>query len=659
MEYRPPEPGRRGGQGRPGDRNAPRPDRDVPRPQRPEAPRPPRPARPDREVPRPNRADPARLDPRRADPNRIDPKRDPKRADPRRADPRAEARRDPRADPRRAGAAAPGRSARRDRDAPLPPAARPARAEAPAGTRDPVRRPRPERGAARPRAAAAAPTERVAPRARPAARPRPVPEERKGTGRKVFVSLLSATVLATTGYYWRLADSFANDLTTADVLAPLNERPADGAIDILMVGMDSRTDAQGNPLSKEQLAMLNAGKFDGEVNTDTLIMIRIPNDGGKAVGISIPRDSYVDIPGQGKHKINSAYGRAKLDARARLQKEGVSDERKLEVESNKEGAKSLVATISKLTGASIDHYAEVNLLGFFDITNAIGGIDVCLNKAVKDTYSGANFPAGPQNLQGAAALAFVRQRHGLTNGDIDRIVRQQVFMGAMAKKVFSQDVLTPGSATLGKLQEAIKKSVVLDDQWDIMRFAQQMMSVTGGNIAFKTIPHGTIDLDTPSDGKAVQIDPQQVRSFMQGLLGGSAPPPAPSSGTTPPSSEASAGKPTVTVLNASGRTGLAAEVADSLTAQGFKTGETGNATTRAKSVVRYATGEKSSADSVAKALGDDITVEPDTKLTKGTVTVLLGKDFTTTSQGDRLARTPALDLGAPARAQQPGPVCVN
>lgn len=509
-----------------------------------------------------------------------------------------------------------------------------------------------------------APTERMAERATPPVRPRPPrpstrrpppPPKRNMTGGKVFVTLLSIVVLVATGYYWRVAGDFTDGLSTADVISGSGEKPADGAVDILMVGMDSRTDAQGNPLSKEQLAMLNAGKADGEINTDTLIMIRIPNDGGKAVGISLPRDSFVDIPNHGKHKINSAYGRAKLEARAKLQKQGVQG-RDLDVKSNLDGAKSLIATVEKLTGAKIDHYAEVNLLGFYDITNAIGGIDVCLNKAVKDSFSGANFPAGRQNLQGTAALAFVRQRHGLPNGDIDRIARQQVFMSGMAKKILSKDLLVPGSATLGKLQEAIKKSVVLDPGWDIMKFAQQMMGFTGGNVTFQTIPIVTIDLSTPSDGSAVGVDPVAVRKFVQGVITPGGPP---TTGSTAPgtstSGSTSAAKPTVNVLNGSGRDGLAGDVSDALAGQGFKPGTTGNAAARQKTVVRHAKGDKPAGEAVAQALEGEFPVEEDANLTKGKVTVILGKDYP--QSGQRLAGDPMLSLNG--LAQDPQPVCIN
>ncbi|PPK68955.1 LCP family protein [Actinokineospora auranticolor] len=531
----------------------------------------------------------------------------------------------------------PSSQARSDRsDAPRPAAAR---AEA-----RPESRTRVDLDRERPRA-------RAASSGRPAARVRP-----RRTGAKAGVAVLSAAVLVVTGYYWRIADSFADGLTTADVIEAAGEKPADGATDILMVGMDSRTDAQGNPLSKEQLAMLNAGVADGVLNTDTLIMIRIPNDGGKAVGLSIPRDSYVSTAEFGKHKINSVYARAKLRARQQLQKEGLVDPQ-LEVKSNEIGAKALIDTIQKLTGAQIDHYAEVNLLGFYDITNAIGGIDVCLVKPVKDSFSGANFPAGPQTLQGAQALAFVRQRHGLPNGDIDRIKRQQVFMGGMARKVFSGDVLAPGSALLGQLQQAVTKSVVLDRNWDIMRFAQQMISVTGGNVGFQTIPHGRLDLPTPDDGSAVEVDPAEVKAFVGGLLGGGAPP-APGTGTGAPSETPQAAKPTVTVLNTTARSGLAAQVSKTLNDKGFKTGEAGTAAARAKSVIRYAKGEEAAGQAVADALGGDLAVEADANLSKGKVTVLIGKDFPESTDG--FAGAPLLDLSPRlATLQQPGPECVN
>jgi hypothetical protein len=332
----------------------------------------------------------------------------------------------------------------------------------------------------------------------------------------------------------------------------------------------------------------------------------------------------------------------------------------------------VIETVQNLTGATIDHYAEVNLLGFYDITNAIGGIDVCLNAPVKDKYSGANFPAGQQNLAGTPALAFVRQRHGLPNGDLDRIVRQQVFMSGMAKKVFSQDMLTPGSDTLDKLQDAIQKSVVLDKGWNVLQFAQQMTEITGGNnVDFQTIPTGSIDLKTESDGSAVEVDPDDVRDFVASLLG--TPDKTGTSEAAGGDDASDNGNITVNVRNATGRSGLAGSVADALVGEGFVRGDVGNAESRTSTVVRHAAGEAELGNQVVSALGGNTQVEEDANLPAGSVTILLGADYegpgasgsdSASGTGTRLSGEPMLSLSGPraARAQplQPGqPGCVN
>ncbi|WP_218952173.1 LCP family protein [Amycolatopsis anabasis] len=455
-----------------------------------------------------------------------------------------------------------------------------------------------------------------------------------------------------TGYAWAAMQGLVNGFTMTDVIGSGGggDKPADGARDILLVGLDSRTDAQGNPLPKDVLAQLRAGVSDGELNTDTLIFVHIPNDGGKAVAISLPRDSYVDIPGgYGKHKINSAYARAKFAARKELQTQGVTDEKELELKSNQEGAKTLIATVEKLTGSTIDNYAAINLLGFNDITKAIGGVDVCLNRAVRDEYSGANFKAGQQSLSGADALAFVRQRHGLPRGDLDRVVRQQVFMAGLAKKVLSAGTLTdPGK--LNGLVDAVKKSVVLNQGWDIFGFAQQMSGLTGGKIEFRTIPVVNMDYSTPEDGSAIQVDPRQVHDFVQGLAG--PPPGAPA----PPPANGNAST-TVDVRNATGKTGLAASVSQTLTGKGFIAGSTDNASSRKTSVVRYPSGAQAAAQGVAEALGGKLSLEQDASVPPGHVTVLIGTDYSNSGgSSGSAARTPQqLTAAQPSTPATPEP----
>jgi LCP family protein required for cell wall assembly len=341
-----------------------------------------------------------------------------------------------------------------------------------------------------------------------------------GVVAKVAVSLVATSVLGLTGYAWAVLRDLSGRVVVTDVLSPGagGTRPLDGAVDILLVGMDSRTDAQGNPLADEQRKLLRVDAADGEVNTDTIILVHIPTDTSKAVAISIPRDSFVDIPGYGQHKINSAYPRGKNVERQRLQARGAQDAAAIERRSNEAGAKVLIAAVEQLTGRTVDHYASVNLLGFYDITNAIGGVEVCLKHPVDDVKSHAKFPAGRQIISGRDALAFVRQRLGLPRGDLDRVVRQQVFLTGMTRKVLSAGTLS-SPARLEGLIDAISRSVVLSKGWDIMAFAQRMSSLSGGQVQFRTIPVGSLALPTPEDGAAVEVDPVRVREFIGKLSG--------------------------------------------------------------------------------------------------------------------------------------------
>jgi hypothetical protein len=269
---------------------------------------------------------------------------------------------------------------------------------------------------------------------------------------------------------------------------------------------------------------------------------------------------------------------------------------------------------------------------------------------VRDTKSGANFPAGPQTLTGAPALAFVRQRHGLPRGDIDRVARQQVFLSGMARKAFSGNLLAPGSDTMDNLQRAVVKSVVLDEGWNIVEFAQQIVEFTGGNLTFQTIPVGRLNLPTPSDGKAVEVDPAAVRDFIRGVIPDDT---APTSGAPTPAAV------TVNVRNAAGVKNLASDVADTLTDKGFTIGVVDNAAARDTTVVRYAPGERASGDLVAQTLSGPAQVEEDANQQPGQVTVLLGQDYPTSAN---LTSRGLVDL-APAGQPTTEPVgectCVN
>ena len=343
-------------------------------------------------------------------------------------------------------------------------------------------------------------------------------------GVRVAIGVVSTLVLAATGYAWSQLTKLDAGIVMADVIPPAAQIPQDNsptgtplavAQNILLVGLDSRTDANGNPLPQNVLDALHAGSSDdGGNTTDTMILVHIPAGGAAATAISIPRDSYVDIAGGfGKHKINSAYSRGKNAAMSTLRAQGLSGA-ELEVQSNVAGARTAIQTVEKFTGLTINHYAAINLAGFSALSEAVGGVQVCLKAPVHDSYSGADFAAGRQTLSGPQALAFVRQRHGLPNGDLDRIARQQAFLSGMATKLLDAGTLTD-VGKLSALIGAVQGSVVLDQGWDVLSFAQQLHGLSSGSIGFVTIPVQSLSLQTPSDGDAVKVDPAQVREFVQ------------------------------------------------------------------------------------------------------------------------------------------------
>ncbi|SDK27133.1 transcriptional attenuator, LytR family [Actinopolyspora mzabensis] len=454
---------------------------------------------------------------------------------------------------------------------------------------------------------------------------------------------MSVAVFVLSGYAWLILNDLEGRLNTSDVTSKVS---ADGSMDILLVGKDSRTDANGNPLPDDLLRRLRAGDNEAEL-TDTLILLHIPRDRSRAVAYSIPRDTYVSMPdGYGKHKINSAFGRAKAQAADELRSEGVSDSAELERRSAEAGRELLVDTVTDLTGVGIDHYAEVNLLGFYRLTKAVGGVEVCLKNAVDDPYSGADFPAGRQTISGGDALAFVRQRHGLPRGDLDRVVRQQAFIAGLARSMLSSGTLS-NPARLDRLFSSIERSVVLDSGWDVLEFAQQMNGLAGGNITFDTIPVQDPAYDTP-DGLAVKVDPDEVRETIQRVNDGRSPQPE------PPRQLAAT---TVDVRNTTDITGLAGRVHDDLDEEDVPVGDVGNAAERDTSRVTFGPGADTAASYVAELL-DGLPVTADDGLDSDEIRVLLGDDYEGPGAAQGFTSSAPLSLNpdsSPSLASPPAP----
>lgn len=290
-----------------------------------------------------------------------------------------------------------------------------------------------------------------------------------------------------------------------------------GDTNILLLGLDSRRANDGSDLPRQLLDLLHVGSSSevGGYNTNTMILIHIPAGGGRAVAISIPRDDYVEVPGLGMKKIKEAYGLVKYTSETQLVKQDVPNPQR-EFLSREAGRTATITTIHNLLGVPIDHFAEVNLVGFYDLATALGGVQVCLKHAVDDSqYSGAVFPAGVQTITGANALKFVRQRHGLPEGDLDRTHRQQAFITGVITKLRSEGIF----GDLGKISALLnvaKKDVVIDSGWDVLGFLPEAKSLTSGHITFYTLP---IEGFASRNGQSVNlIDPVKAKAFVQALF---------------------------------------------------------------------------------------------------------------------------------------------
>lgn len=332
---------------------------------------------------------------------------------------------------------------------------------------------------------------------------------------------LSTVVLAGTAFGWATAGNFDNGFDRSSAVGADAPRSLGGDLNVLLVGLDTRKDQNGNTLPPEILSELHAGDGEeGGYNANTLILMHIPADMKKIVAVSIPRDDYVrvsGIPGYSQVKIKEAYGLKKAAVQDELTARGVTDPVTLERAGREAGRASIVQAVRDLTGVPIDRFAEVTLGGFYDLAKALGGVEVCLKNPVQDLeYSGADFPAGRQRLNPAQALAFVRQRHGLENGDLDRTHRQQAFLTSVAQELKSSGTLTD-MRKLSALMDVAHRNIVLSDGWNATDFLHTLGSADNPAVEFRTLPVLRYDV---IDGQDVNIvDPVAIRREVRAAFG--------------------------------------------------------------------------------------------------------------------------------------------
>lgn len=302
-------------------------------------------------------------------------------------------------------------------------------------------------------------------------------------------------VLAYLGFYLVLGFHAAASLEK--IPASSNVALADTAgTNWLLVGSDSR-----EGLSKAERRQLHTGGDMGPQRTDTIMVIHI-DDSGKPTLVSLPRDSYITIPAHialdgssvedRKNKINTAYGKG--------------------------GAPLLVETVERNTGLHIDHYMEVGFKGIRDITDAVGGVNMCVPADVTDENSGLNLLSGCQELDGKNALAYVRMRYADPKGDLGRIERQQQFLSSVMKKVATPAVLL-NPISMWKLVDAGTGSVNVgdgDSVMDISSLARAMRALSNGNGTLTTVPVSETDANTAA-GSSVIWDDAAARELFVSL----------------------------------------------------------------------------------------------------------------------------------------------
>ncbi|PYY39760.1 LytR family transcriptional regulator [Curtobacterium sp. MCLR17_043] len=441
------------------------------------------------------------------------------------------------------------------------------------------------------------PEQTTEPAHRGAATPRHGRQKRRaGVVFPAVAGVLTMALLLGVGYAGYAYNQLSDGVTIVNAITGKKDTKDDvdgKAQNILLVGDDHRPENA----TPEQMAELSTTSDGGATNTDTMIVLHINADGSQATMISFPRDSYVDIPDVGKGKLNSAFYYGTLN--------GGGDTG---------GAKMLIKTIENLSGLQIDHYVRVSLLGFYQVVKELGPVQVCLNQATSDPYSGVDLPAGKSSLNAKEALSFVRQRHGLPNGDLDRNVRQQYFLSQEARKVTSAGTLL-NPVKMGNILKAVGGSIQTDT--DLIDLASQMRNLRPGNIQSATIP----TLGTPTiyvNGSAlsiVEVDTVGLPAFVQGLVG------EPEAYTK--AGRAQPANTSVTVLNGSGVEGAATAAGQVLAARGFQVAPAGSSATTKTTQVQYPAGQESQAKAIASVVPGAVAVR--TSAVTG-VTLVLGTD---------------------------------
>ncbi|GAA2841174.1 LytR family transcriptional attenuator [Leucobacter komagatae] len=367
--------------------------------------------------------------------------------------------------------------------------------------------------------------------AAPSGRPRMSRRRRKRLAIVIATTVVSALVLGVGAVVFAYHQATDKIVRSDFVLPQVDEiAPDPGEQNVLIMGMDSRVDQNGNPLPDGVYEALHAGGADdGGYNANVLMLLHIPEDRSKTVGISIPRDDYVEIAGAPlgvtHSKIKEAYGLAMQEKMNELTwgEEELSDD-ELYQQARAAGRQAQIETVSHFLGdVRIDHFVEMTMGGFYHVAEAVAPVSVCLNHATEDSYSGANFEAGVQEIDAQQAMSFVRQRRdtgydGPFLTDLDRSRRQQAFMISLTDKLQKKSTLM-NPKTVWSLVDVTQKHVALDSEFDVLGFLKIAHQVSQSGAEFVTLP--ILGFENIGGAEVNLVDVDEIQAIVASIFDGS------------------------------------------------------------------------------------------------------------------------------------------
>ncbi|ROQ24730.1 LytR family transcriptional attenuator [Streptomyces sp. PanSC19] len=425
---------------------------------------------------------------------------------------------------------------------------------------------------------------------------------------------LSVVVLAAGGIGHALVTGLDTGITRVDPFKDMKNRPQAGhGMNVLLVGTDGR-----DRITPEERAKYRLGGAPCHC-TDTIMLVHISEDRERASVVSLPRDSYAEMPehtdlnsGRKHHahpvKLNAAYA---------------------------EGGPGLtVRTVESMTGVKIDHYLEVDFTSFMRTVDAVGGVQICTTRALKDPYTGLDLSPGTHELDGGQALQYVRSRHIDGAADLGRMQRQQRFLAALIERVTNGGVLL-NPVRFREVATSMLSSVRADEDFgtdQLLALAKAMHGFTPASSEFVSVPIGDMGFPVKGIGSTVKWDAAKAQKLFQAVREDQP--------LSPQKAAAPAGTPRTAVVEVPPRTvrvqvyngtrtdGLGRKVDDALRATGFdttRTPRTGAGRERGRTVVEYDPGWDRSAKSLAAALpGAELRAVPGRG---GTLRVIVGGDY--------------------------------